>query len=127
MKVVVETNVTIAANGRDTHANEVCQLHCIEFLEKLVSQQSPDLIILDDQGIIVDEYKRYLNYKGQPGVGDIFFKYLHDNMYLDGKIKLVSITPDADETRGFVELPPNPIDKSDQKFLAVALVSAAYI
>jgi len=122
MKVVVETNVSIAANGRDTHASLACQFTCVEFLEKLVSSQSRDQVLLDEQGLIFDEYKRHLNYKGQPGVGDMFFKYLHDHMYLDGKVRLVAITPLADEARGFAELPANPVDKSDRKFLVTALV-----
>lgn len=122
MKAVVETNICIAANGRDTHASLKCQLTCVEFLEKLVSVQSHDQILLDEQGLIFDEYKRHLNFKGQPGVGDMFFKYLHDHMHLTGQVRLVTITPVEDEARGFEELPPNPMDKSDRKFLTTALV-----
>lgn len=127
MNVVVETNVPIAANGRETHASLACQYTCTEFLEKLASPKSNTSIILDEQGMILDEYRHYLNYKGQPGVGDMFFKYLHDHMYLDKKVKLVPISPITDETRGFSELPVNPIDKSDRKFLAVAIVANANI
>ncbi len=122
MKVVVETNVSIAANGRDTHASLSCQFTCVDYLEKLVAEHSRDQILLDEQGLILDEYKRYLNFKGQPGTGDMFFKFLHDNMYLGGRVTLVTVTPSDDETKGFVELPANPVDNSDRKFLAVALV-----
>lgn len=127
MIVVVETNVPIAANGRDTHASLECQYICTEFLENLVSPKSHMSIILDEKGLIFDEYRNYLSYKGQPGVGDIFFKHLHDNMYLSKKIKLITITKIADETRGFDELPVNKIDKSDRKFLAAAIVGNADI
>ncbi|MDO9226177.1 MAG: hypothetical protein Q8M09_07850 [Pseudomonadota bacterium] len=123
MKVVVETNVTIAANGRDTHASLGCQYDCVEFLEKLASVKSRDQILLDAGGLILDEYRPYLNYKGQPGTGDLFYKFLHDHMYLDKRVKQVSISPVADETRGFEELPANSLDKSDRKFLAVAVVA----
>lgn len=127
MKAVVETNVCIAANGRSTHANVTCQLACVEFLERLVSHKSRDQIFLDDSGLILDEYKKHLHYKGQPGVGDVFFKYLHDHMYVSDKIMLVHVSQLEDEQRGFLELPVNRFDKSDRKFLAVALVGKATV
>ncbi|MDX8411241.1 MAG: hypothetical protein R8K46_05135 [Mariprofundaceae bacterium] len=127
MKVVVDTNVPMAANGRKTHANEACQYACIEFLEQIVSAKSRTKIVLDKPGLIFDEYKHGLNFSGQPGVGDIFFKYLHDHMFLGKKVQLVPIEPINDDTRGFDELPANKLDPSDRKFLAVAITSSAKI
>lgn len=127
MNVVVDTNVAMAANGRDTHASLTCQYACTEFLEGLVLPRKRTHIVLDAQGLIFAEYSRCLHFKGQPGVGDMFFKYLHDHMYLGEKIQLVPITQITDETRGFNELPPNSLDKSDRKFLATALVAEATV
>jgi hypothetical protein len=127
MNVVVDTNVAIAANGRDTHASLPCQYECIVFLEELVSLGKRTHIALDERGLIFDEYSGHLKYRGAPGVGDIFFKYLHDHMYLGKNIRLVSITPISDEDRGFNELPANSVDKSDRKFLATAIVAGAKI
>lgn len=127
MNVVVDTNVAIAANGRGTHASLACQYECIEFIQVLVSPEKRTRIILDEPGLIFTEYSSYLNYKGQPGMGDMFFKYLHDHMYLGKKIRLVPITPISDEARGFDELPQNPIDKSDRKFLVAAIVAGAAV
>lgn len=127
MKVVVDTNVAIAANGRDTHASFDCQYMCTEFLEELVSPGNQTNIVLDEMGLIYDEYSNYLYHRGQPGVGDAFFKYLHDHMYLGKKILLVQISPIADETRSFNELQPNTVDRSDRKFLATAVVASAEI
>ena len=127
MNVVVDTNVAVAANGRDTHASLACQYACTEFLEGLVSPRKRNHIILDEQGLIFTEYSDHLNYKGQPGVGDVFFKYLHDHMYLGKKIRLVPISPIADEKCGFNELPPNSVDKNDRKFLAAAVTANAKI
>lgn len=104
MTLVIDTNVAIAANGRDTQT-----------------------VVLDKLGLMFEEYSRHLNYRGQPGVGDLFFKYLHDHKYAKGKIQLVTITHSSDETKGFDELPPNSLDKSDRKFLAAAQVSKADI
>jgi predicted nucleic acid-binding protein len=127
MRVVIDTNVTIVANGRSSHASPRCQFACISFLEEIVSIESRTKIALDANGQILAEYKDYLSYSGQPGVGDIFFKYLHDSMYKRAKVQLIQITPINDETRGFKELPINSLDKSDRKFLAVAVKSKANI
>lgn len=127
MSVVVDTNVAIAANGRNTHASDDCQYMCIEFLEDLVSLGKRTNIVLDDKGLIFAEYSDHLYYRGQPGVGDMFFKYLHDHMYLGKKIMLIPISPIADVTRSFDELPPNSVDKSDRKFLAAAVAAGADI
>ena len=127
MKVVVDTNVAIVANGRDTHASLTCQYACTVCLEEMISPGKRTHIVLDEQGLIFTEYSDYLHYKGQPGVGDMFFKYLHDHMHLGKKILLVSITPITDEARGFNELPPNSVDKNDRKFLATAVAAGAKI
>lgn len=124
MKVVIDTNVTIAANGKDTHAGADCQLKCIQMLEDTYNKKN--IIFLDDSELIFSEYSQYLSYKGQPGVGDIFFKYLHDQKYSNDCIQLVKITP-GDDRRGFLELPENNLDRSDQKFLAVAKVTGSKI
>lgn len=127
MNVVVDTNVAIAANGRNTHASLPCQYQCIAFLEDLVSPEKRTHIVLDEHGLIFGEYSQHLNYSGAPGVGDIFFKYLHDHMYLGKKIRLVPITQIADKARGFNELPSNLVDTSDRKFLAAAVTASAKI
>lgn len=127
MRAVIDTNVSVVANGRDTHASPPCQLSCVKFLQNIISPNSHARIVLDETGLIIDEYKSYLNYSGQPGVGDVFFKYLHDHMYLDKKVQLVSITQIADDTRGFDELPVNSVDYDDRMFLAAALNARAII
>lgn len=127
MKVIVDTNVAIAANGIDTHASLKCQLNCIEFLQALISPSSKNRVAVDDAGVILDEYSRHLSHRGAPGVGDQFFKYLHDNMYLGKKVLVAAITAIDDEKRGFAELPENKLDKSDRKFAALAVATGADI
>lgn len=127
MRAVVDTNIAIAANGRDTHASFECQLACIEFLQELHSPKTQHQVFLDDRDLILEEYRTYLYHHGEPGVGDRFYKFLHDNIYMGIKVQRVCITPLDDETRGFNELPPNTIDKSDRKFLAAAKVANATI
>ncbi len=120
---VIDTNVTIVANGNSQHASIDCELACIEFLENYQSLH----IALDHGGLIMDEYSHHLSYAGQPNIGDAFFKYLHDNQYNpDGNIYLHRITANNNENQGFDELPVDVnFDPSDRKFLAVAVVANA--
>jgi hypothetical protein len=127
MKAVVDTNVAIAANGRNTHASLECQLACIELLQKLAAEGGRHQIYLDERERILDEYRAYLYHRGEPGVGDRFYRYLHDHMHAEDRVRRVVVSPVDDEDRGFAELPPNTVDSSDRKFLAVAVVAKATV
>lgn len=122
--VVVDTNVPIVANGRDTIVDEPCQLSCVTKIQEI---QSCGTVVLDDRNLILDEYANRLSFSGEPGVGDAFFKYIFDHSYSGTRVLRVSVTPTSDDQRGFEELPKNDLDRSDRKFLAVALVSEAPI
>lgn len=122
---IVETNVAIAANGRGTHASLECQLACVDFLSDVVAKKG--VVAIDDLGLILDEYARHLSYRGQPDIGDEFFKYLHDHQYYPDKVHRVTITPNNLQESGYDELPPNAMDPSDRKFLAVARKSGARV
>ena len=121
---VVDTNVAIAANGRNTHADVQCRLACVEKLQDVVENQ---VIAIDDQRAIVDEYSKHLNHSRMPGVGDMFFKHVFNNQYQGARVRRVPVTPSADERRGFDELPPNSFDPSDRKFVAVAVAGRAVV
>lgn len=126
MKIVVDTNVAIAANGRNTHAGIDCQLACIDFLESTVQSRN-STVVLDSNGLILEEYKKHLKHRGAPGVGDMFYKFLHDHMGQPHQVLSVEIHPTLDDDRGFEELSPNQLDRSDRKFLAAAVASDAAV
>ena len=121
---VVDTNVAIAANGRNTHADLKCQLECVKALESVCARHT---VALDDGDRIFNEYREHLRFAGVPGVGDKFFKHVFDRKYCGDRVRLVSITPCDDIGRGFEDLPTNRLDQSDRKFLATALVADAEI
>ena len=121
---VVDTNVAIAANGRDTHADISCQLSCVERIQSLVGE---GILAVDDEGLIVQEYGQCLNFAGAPGVGDAFFRYVFNQQYRGDRIRRVIVTRSDDDRRGFSELPKNTFDRSDRKFLAVAVVANAAV
>lgn len=121
---VVDTNVAIAANGRDTHADTKCQLRCVEQLKLVVERE---VVAVDDKGLVTEEYQNRLIFAGAPGVGDAFWKHVFNNQYLEERVRRVTITPSDDDKRGFEELPENTFDQSDRKFLAVAVVAGAEV
>lgn len=121
---VVDTNVAIVANARDTHADMTCQQNCVKTLRSLTSD---GVVAIDDADLILKEYSKHLNHSGQPGVGDMFFKHLFYNKWQSARVHRVSISPVDDHAQGFNELPPNSLDPSDRKFLAVAVAANAVI
>lgn len=123
-RFVVDTNVAVVANRGSTHADETCQLACVEKIEALTKQET---VIVDTMGLIVNEYGRKLNRSGAPGLGDAFFKHVVNHQYDGKRIQRVDITCIGDDDRGFEELPENSLDPSDRKFLAVAVVAGARI
>ena len=121
---VVDTNVARVANGRDTHADVECQLACIDRLEAIVSEGK---IALDDGGLILEEYSNKLSLAGAPGVGDMFYRHAFNNQYVDGRCVRVVIDPASDAEGTFAQFPTNlahdGFDRSDRKFVAVALAA----
>ena len=120
---VMDTNVAIVANGKTPQAGDGCVETCISTLLELRERHR---LLLDEQGLILDEYRRHLSPSGQPGVGDAFFKWLWSNQSNPEHCRQVSISP-KDTGSGFQEFPDDPdlagFDRSDRKFVAVAIAS----
>ena len=125
-RIVVDTNVLIVANGNNEQADPECELACIEMLEG--ATKGKKTVLLDASGLIMEEYEGYCNYSGVPGVGDLFFKFLHDHQWSqENAISHVSIQVTPDEEGGFANLPPNNFHRNDRKFLAVAKAGDAQV
>jgi hypothetical protein len=124
MPVVVDTNVGVVSNGNADHVCLSCQLSCIE---RLLSICRNEVICIDEIGLIFDEYKKHFSFSGQPGTGDMFFKFVHNNQYSTERVLRTGINPCEDSNRGFDELPSNMLDPDDRKFLAVAVATGAKV
>ena len=112
------------ANGKAEQAGWECEAACIR---ALIQVQAERLTLLDDKGLIIKEYSKKLSHSGQPGLGDAFFKWLHENQANPQHCQTVPVTVHAD--RGFTEFPDEPrlekFDKDDRMFVAVALARGA--
>lgn len=114
---LVDTNVGVTANYKSSASDE-CALACIQTLRAITERGH---LVLDDIGLIFEEYRRNMSMSGQPGVGDVFLRWVHDNQYNTDRCTRVRITP---ENGSFNEFPAEEalkdFDRSDRKFVAVA-------
>ena len=60
-------------------------------------------------------------------MGDRFFMYVFNNQYREDRVRRVAVTPLDADGEEFEELPENTFDRSDRKFLAVAVVANAVV
>jgi hypothetical protein len=131
MKLIVDTNVAVVANGRERspQASPSCVLTCVGRLRDL---QLRHTLVLDDGWRILREYFRELSPTGQPGVGDAFLKWVLTNQANPRRCEQIHITPrDATRPDGeFCEFPDDPalggFDPSDRRFVALAVAHAEH-
>lgn len=118
----MDTNVPIVANGQpdphDVHPPTIeCRIAAVRFLIRLVDNGT---VLLDSDGRIQDEYRRHLNPRGQPGVGNRFYQVvLQSAPHL---VERIDLPRHADGE--YADMPPSLIeagfDPSDRKFAAMA-------
>lgn len=120
---VVDTNVAVVANGDNEQASASCEDDCREALTAFTSGRAR--LVIDDGFAIFDEYRSRLSLSGQPGVGDMFLQWVHDNQFNAARCERVRLTPH--DGRGFEEFPAAPdlggFDGDDRKFAAAARTS----
>ncbi|MBT3257835.1 MAG: hypothetical protein HN366_15465 [Deltaproteobacteria bacterium] len=122
-KCVVDTNVPKNANlaidpGEIPDDLTMCVLACVEAVGYIIKKGG---LVVDGGQEIFDEYRNNLSMSGQPGVGDRFMKWVHDNRWKFPQEDRVTITGHGDSYNEF----PNheglsDFDISDRKFVAVA-------
>lgn len=119
---VVDTNVALVANmavssqTTGIHLRDI--LKCVEAIEQIIANKS---IVIDDNNEILNEYSHKLSFKGQPGIGDKFFKWLHDNQYCLPASQRVTIHKSGNSYKEFPNIPElSEFDLSDRKFVAVS-------
>lgn len=121
---VVDTNVPVVANGTTEQAGPKCVAACVSVLNRI---RREGIIVLDDGGRILREYLQYLSPSGQPGLGDLFMKWVWRNQAVVERCERVAINPTDAYESSFQEFPNNAelreFDRSDRKFVAVALAS----
>lgn len=118
MRAVVDTNVLIAANQRNTHATVQVAARAAGVLLEI--QQGQHILLEDTAQMILEEYKRYCNFNGQPGVADRFFMWFIKSRYVATAVSQVDVGGPRDVT-GHLPNYLQAFDKSDHKWVAVYL------
>jgi hypothetical protein len=82
-KYVIDTNIPITANkalnpSRIDADLAKCVLRCIEIIKTVTKKGG---LVIDSGDEIYNEYRHKLSMSGQPGVGDVFMKWVHDHRY----------------------------------------------
>lgn len=124
MDRVIDTNVAVI--GRETTASADCQLKAIEFLQTMVDTHRT---IVDEDGLVLTEYRRRLYAEGQPGVGDLFFRYLLDNQGNGQVVRVVNPkSARGDPLRqAFLQGNLSAFDPSDRPFALCSAVARARV
>jgi hypothetical protein len=121
---VVDVNVAIVANQKASHADIDCVLACVDILSEI---RERGMVVIDDTMRILWEYMGCLRIAGQPGVGDLFMKWVWENQAVIERCEKVPVTPIPGNPEEFAEFPADPelnaFDRSDRKYVAVALGS----
>ncbi len=122
MRAVVDTNVAIVANGGVEQALPSCVSACAARLLQLTRNGR---LVLDDRWLILREYMKHLKSSGERKGGNAFLKWVLTNYRNPDRCELVPLTPKDSSETDFEEFPTDPVlkdfDRSDRKFIAVAL------
>jgi hypothetical protein len=118
---VVDTNVAVVANRRHNESY-ACANSCAQALLDITKF---GVIVIDDGDRILSEYRANCSpYGRQPGIGDSFVRWVHDNRGREDLVHTIPLTVEPDPPHDFVEFPHHEdlaiLDPSDRKFVAVA-------
>ena len=122
-KCIVDTNVPKIANQALDPASipddlTHCVLACIEAVDHVTKKSG---LVIDAGNEIYNEYRNQLSMSGQPGVGDCFMKWVHDNRWILPQEDRVAINKNGNSYDEFpIHDGLSEFDKSDRKFVAVA-------
>lgn len=122
-RFLVDTNVPKTANltldpARIPQELIGCVSACVEAIDHVINKGG---LVIDAGDEIFDEYRHQLSLEGQPGIGDKFIKWVHDNRWNFPDADRVTITKNGES---YDEFPDHDglinFDNSDRKFVAVA-------
>ena len=124
---IVDTNVALVANDSSSAGpGPDCVIACSNALQEIVQSGH---VVIDNAWRIIREYKNKLSPSGQPGPGDAFLKWILTNMWNPCRCTQVTITELDDDPEDFEEFPaslrPIKFDRSDRKFVAVAVAQGS--
>lgn len=118
MRFVIDSNVPIVASGRGTHVDATAQLKAAKFL---IDVMATGVVLEDEEDLALNEYKAYLDFSGQPTIGDEFFSWFVRERW-NGRV--VQRVPSPACGSILDSLPPTlaTFDSDDHKWICIYLV-----
>lgn len=124
MKYIVDTNIPLKASDTTSAdpLNAQCALACLKFVQSLMD--SKDIVVLDANREILQEYRNNCKSHGQPTIASIFLDWICRQLTLrtNSQVEMVRLTVLGD--RQYLEFPQDPdldgFDLSDRKFIALS-------
>ena len=117
---MIDTNVLIAANRRDTHAS----LPCAAASARVLLDAQAGIVLEDTADMVLTEYKRYAHMSGQPGPGDLFLAWFMQNRATPDRVQRVDIGNDQAKVSSLVPAALQGFDRSDHKWVALYLAGS---
>lgn len=126
--LLIDTNVPLVANGNSPQPF-LTALEQLDLEEKCVNlivnfQKSESRLVLDSNERILSEYGNKLNSSGQPGIGDSFLRWVHENGWNPRRCDRRELNCTDESNQIFDEFPDHVdlknFDVSDRKFIAAA-------
>lgn len=122
-ELIIDTNVAILANGKSKFPAK-CIYECIQTIRG-ITKRNHAIIVTDREGFIFNEYKKYLNLSGEPGLGDEFLKWLDENRWTEDLCRIIDLNVSSEDEfcQGIIPdaICQSSFDPSDRKFLAVSI------
>lgn len=122
MRLIFDTNVLIVANRQSEQADEDCEL---EAARALYDAMREHIVLIDTHGLATSEYDTYCRRSGRPGVGDLFFRSLLDNIANERRVARINIGSTPEEVDSAVPATLRDFDPSDRKWIALHLAGSA--
>ncbi|HMW56651.1 MAG TPA: hypothetical protein PKA47_13710 [Accumulibacter sp.] len=119
MRVVIDTNVLLVANGQHEDVSEGCVIECVR---RLQTAQASQVVVIDDAYRILGEYQNKTQLNPAKHPGDVFLKWLLRHAGNSRHVEQVVLTETVKDQ--FAEFPDPALqsvfDAPDRKFAAVA-------
>ena len=120
-EVVIDRNVLAVANRLADHADCDCVAACIE---RLLRAQREHRVVVDEGGLIIDEYRHHCTPGNPQRTGDQFLLWLWRVQATPDRCRRVPLTPTGDDRRPFAEFPDDArladFHTDDHKYVAAA-------
>ena len=122
---IVDTNVCVVSNRQG--GTLTCASLCARELNDIVRG---GILVVDYAGLVFTEYRKRLSFSGQPGAGDIFFKWFVDNRYNPTRVCQITLIPHQTRHGDFEIFPDDEalatFDFADRVYVALALSHAEH-